>query len=166
MNPRGFVTSLLLAFVVAAVAWLLFRPAFNRVPAPAAQGIASPSVPTSSESVPVPARRVVVYYFHGKIRCVTCNRIEALSRKAVGDGFPEASRDGRLLFREESYDDPANRPFVDAYQLSGQTLIVVEEVNGKVVRWKKMNEIWTRIEDEKAFIPYVQAGISEYLGGT
>lgn len=163
MNPSRVIKSLLLAFVVAAVAWLVFRPAFNRMPEPAAQGIASPSVPTSS--VPVPARRVVAYYFHGKIRCVTCNRIEALSRKAITEGFPEASRDGSLLFREVSFDDPANRHFVDTYQLSGQTLIVVEEVNGKVIRWRKMDEIWTRIEDEKVFVPYIQAGISEYLRG-
>jgi hypothetical protein len=109
--------------------------------------------------------RVVAYYFHGRFRCASCMRIESLSGKAIREGFPEELRSGRLAFREVDVEEPGNRHFIYEYRLVGQSLVIVEFRDGRRVRWKTLEKVWTLLGSEKAFLRYVRDGVSSYLGG-
>jgi hypothetical protein len=156
MKPGSILTAALLGFVVASIAWLAFRPARQPAAVP-------PSRAGAASGAAVRAHRVVAYYFHGRVRCVSCNKIEAISRKGIEAGFADALKDGRLSFLPLNVDEPRNAHFKDDFRLVGQSLVLVEEKDGKTVRWKNMDKVWTLLDDERAFIPYVQQGVVDFL---
>lgn len=172
MKTKSLVTVALLVFVVVAVGFLIVKETRT------SEGIASPlgarlAADTESKGVPpVPDasstegnRKVVAYYFHGRVRCVSCVKIESLSGKAIRDRFPEELRTGRLAFREVNVEEPGNRHFIDDYRLTSQSLVIVEYRDGRQVRWKNLEKVWTLLGSEKEFLPYVQEGVSSYLKG-
>jgi len=109
---------------------------------------------------------VIAYYFHGNFRCASCVKIEALSRKAITEGFPEELKSGRLRFLEVNVDDAQNQHFIGEYQLASQSLILVRIRDGKQIQWQNMEKVWTLLDSEREFIPYVRDGVSGFLKST
>lgn len=171
MKARTVATVALLAFVIASVVFLVMKEP-KRSPAVVASssGTAGPAQAAASGGGdvprgerPRPGPTVIAYYFHGNFRCVSCVKIETLSRKAITEGFPEEMRSGRLEFREVNVDEPQNRHFVEEYQLSSQSLVLVRLRDGRRVRWQNMAKVWTLLGSEGEFIPYVRDGVSGFL---
>lgn len=98
----------------------------------------------------------IVYYFHGNKRCMTCRKIEALAETAVLSGFADDLADSTLQWRVLNFQDDENAHFAKNYKLFSQTLIVSRHVNGDEVAWRNLDQIWTLVHDEEAFISYVQ----------
>jgi len=172
VKTKSLITVVLLAFVTIAVGFLVVKEI--RIP----EGIASPlgtglkadsgskgAPPIPHASSPEGNRKVVAYYFHGRVRCVSCVKIESLSGKAIKEGFSEELEDGRLEFREVNAEEPGNRHFLDDYRLTSQSLVIVEYRDGRQVRWKNLEKVWILLGSEKEFLPYVQEGVSSFLKG-
>lgn len=170
MKTRSLVTVALLVFVVVAVGFLIVKETRT------SEGIASPlgtglkvgtepkeAPPIPDASSPEGNRKVVAYYFHGRVRCVSCVKIESLSGKAIRERFPEELRTGRLAFREVNVEEPGNRHFIDDYRLTSQSLVIVEYRDGRQVRWRNLEKVWTLLNSEREFIGYVQGGVSDFL---
>ena len=173
MNGKKLLTGFLLVFLVASVGFLLVRESrrgsLDGHP-PSGEAVASSERskrdPESRGDNPIgPGKRVVAYYFHMRVRCTSCMKIESLSGKAILERFPEDLRTGRLAFREVNVDEPGNRHFIDDYGLSSQSLVIVEYRDGRQVRWKNLEKVWTLSGSEKEFLPYVQEGVSSFLKG-
>ena len=156
MNGKRLLTGVLLLFVAASVGFLLVKESHR-----GSQAAARPSGPAVAASGP----SVVAYYFHGRVRCASCVKIGNLSGKAIRERFPEELRKGRLAFRQVNIDEPENRHFIDDFGLSSQSLVIVEYRDGRQVRWTNLEKIWTLLDSEKEFLPYVQEGVSSYLKG-
>ena len=157
----GFALMLLLA--VALTAALAASPdSRQKVPSPsktAPQTAAMAAEPAAAPHV------VRVYYFHGRARCATCLKIEALSSAAVSNGYAQEVRDGKVVWNVVDTDEPGNKHFVNDYQLYTKSLIVVDMVGDKQIRWKNLSNIWTLVRDEAAFTRYVQDEVRGYLEG-
>jgi len=173
MSGKKLVTGILLLLVVASIVVLLYKE-FGRGSvagsSPALLKGASttavlPETSTRPGESPGPGTRVVAYYFHGRVRCVSCVKIENLSGKAIRERFPEELRTGLLAFRDVNIDEPENRHFIDDYGLSSQSLVIVEYRDGRQVRWMNLEKVWTLLDSEQEFFPYVQEGVSFYLKG-
>jgi len=50
--------------------------------------------------------RVIVFYFHGNIRCFTCKRIERLTKEAVKEGFGEEIKNGVVQMKAVNVQEP------------------------------------------------------------
>jgi hypothetical protein len=172
VKTKSLITVALLAFVIIAVGILVVKESRT------SEGIASPmrtgltagteskgEPPIPDASSPQGNQKVVAYYFHGRVRCVSCVKIESLSVKAIKEGFPGDLKDGRLEFREVNVEEPGNRHFIDDYRLTSQSLVIVEYRDGRQVHWKNLEKVWTLLGSEKEFFPYVQEGVSSYLKG-
>jgi hypothetical protein len=172
VKTKSLVTISLLVFVVVTVIFLVVKETRT------SEGIASPlgtglkADSGSKEALRIPDasspegnRKVVVYYFHGRVRCVSCVKIESLSGKAIRERFPEELRTGRLAFRDVNVEEPGNRHFIDDYRLTSQSLVIVEYRDGRQVRWKNLEKVWVLLGSEEKFFPYVQEGVSSYLRG-
>ena len=168
MKTKAIVTTVLLAFVAASVIYLVVKETGGN---PAASGqSASASVPQSRETgtpeVPQTARggpKLVAYYFHGNMRCVTCRNIEAYAKEAVETGFPEALKDGRLEFRVANVEEPDNEHFVQDYQLAMPSLVLVQFADGNQEQWKNLPRVWELVRDKEAFLKYIQDETRIYL---
>jgi hypothetical protein len=170
VKTKSLVTVALLVFVVVAVGFLIVKKTRTSegIASPLGTGLKAdsgskeaPLIPDASS--PEGNRKVVAYYFHGRVRCVSCVKIESLSGKVIRERFPEEFRTGRLAFREVNVEDPGNRHFIDDYRLTSQSLVIVGYRDGRQVRWKNLEKVWTLLNSEREFIPYVQGGVSDFL---
>ena len=82
MKIRTVVTILLILFVAASVAVMIFRGAGKDV-------VNTPGAGSGKSD------RLVAYYFHGNVRCQTCRTIEAYAEEAIKNGYPEQMASGK-----------------------------------------------------------------------
>lgn len=107
--------------------------------------------------------RVEVVYYHGDVRCMTCNKIERLIKKTVKENFEEDIKNGKIVFKSVNFDEKENEKFADKYNLFNQTLIITVNKNNKEVKWKNSEKIWELVSNENKFMNYVKLEISKSL---
>ena len=149
MKRRSFFSGLLL--LIAAV----FATAADK---PDAKPSAPVAPPTNA-----PSGRVIAYYFHGTVRCETCQKIERMAREVIEDKFKTELSAKRLVFKPVNYDLPENAHFLQDYKLPCPSLVLVRRKDGKDEQWKLLGETWQRVEDATKFNRYVEEEMSKAL---
>ena len=145
---KRVVTVLLLVFVLGSIGWMIYRENRAKTAAAAAGSIAA---------VPVSDKTLTVYYFHGTRRCMTCNRIEELTKKALDSKFAARLKAGTLVFRSIDVDEPANEHFIKDFALDSK--IVVMRKGEKV---EKFPEVWALVGDPEKFASYIESGVEQF----
>jgi hypothetical protein len=107
--------------------------------------------------------KVTAYYFHTDTRCSTCIKIEAYSKEAIEQGFPEELKNGILEMKIVNYENPENQHFIKDYKLVTKSLILANTVNGKQTKWTNLNKVWELTERKDAFLKYVQKEVRNFL---
>jgi len=107
---------------------------------------------------------VLVYYFHGEVRCHTCRTIEAFSHHALEQAFAGALEDGSIEWHVINVEVPENEHFVETYQLFTSSLVIQKIRDGEPGDWKKLEKVWDLVGDENAFTRYVQSEIDTLMG--
>lgn len=111
----------------------------------------------------VPQLKTIAYYFHGEVRCTTCKTIEAYTREVLNREFKAALDDGSLKFVDINLDEEKNEHFINEYELSSSSLVLVKLENGKQKKWKTLEKIWTLVQDEDAFKKYATSEIGGFV---
>ena len=107
---------------------------------------------------------VVVFYFHGNVRCTTCRTIEAYAHDAIHTGFAGELDDGALSWRVVNVDEPENEHFVQDFQLVTRSVVLAELHDGKVVRFTNLDKVWQLVRNRDDFVDYIQNETREFLG--
>lgn len=107
--------------------------------------------------------RVIAYYFHANFRCVTCKKVENLSEKAIKTGFAGELKDGTVDWHAVNVEVKGNEHFIQDYKLYSKSLVLVEMVGDKQVKWKNLESIWKLVNKEDAYLKYVQDEVKMYL---
>lgn len=102
-------------------------------------------------------------YFYTTARCPTCHKIEQLSSLAVTSNFEDELKTGKVIWQAINVDEPENKHYNTDYQLYTKSLIISEVKDGKEVRWKNLEKIWTFVRDEEKFDAYVKVEINDWL---
>jgi hypothetical protein len=113
----------------------------------------------------VPSDRVVAMYFHRTQRCPTCLKMGSYSEEAVKSAFAEQIKDGTVAFYYVDFQNQKNAALTKGYRVTGPALIVAKIAGNKVVEFKNLKDIWTKVGDKKAFLKYVQNGVTAYAKG-
>lgn len=74
---------------------------------------------------PVPTIKIEVYYFHFTRRCMTCQNVENVSKKAVETLYPEQVKKGEITFQSVNLDEKEGEAIGAKYKIEGQTLIII-----------------------------------------
>jgi hypothetical protein len=106
-----------------------------------------------------------VYYFHGNMRCKTCKKIEALTKKTVEESFAGQLKDGSMEVQVVNVDLSENEHFVEDYQLATRSVVVSQMKQGKETKWRRLDKVWQLVHDEAAFAQYLRDEISLLLNG-
>jgi hypothetical protein len=69
--------------------------------------------------------KVEVYYFHFTRRCMTCNAVEAESKKAIEAAYPALVKSGKITFKSLNLDDQSSKPLAEKCGAEGQALLVM-----------------------------------------
>jgi len=149
MKRRIFFTGLL----------LLVASAFANA---AEKSEAKPSTPAAT-TTNAPSVQVIAYYFHGTVRCETCQKIERQAREVIEQRFKSELTAKRLMFKPLNYDLPENAHFLQGYKLPCPSLVLVRRQAGKDEKWKLLGETWQLVEDTTKFNRYVEDEVDKSL---
>ncbi len=111
----------------------------------------------------LPADGVVVYYFHGRQRCYTCNKMETLADAAVHETFEDQLNDGLVVFRAVNIQTPENNHFARDFELRSAGIVMVERLNGEQLRWHRLDEVWQKVRNDEDFKSYIVENLSTCL---
>ena len=117
-----------------------------------------PSGTTTAAQADATSSIVKVYYFHGANRCLTCNRIEELTRSVVQEKYGVQMSAGDLVFESVNLDEANHEHFVADFQLTMRTVVVT-----KGDRFERLDKVWQLVRDEAAFRDYVTRKVGEFF---
>jgi len=123
----------------------------------------------ASDSVTVPAsieHRIVAYYFHGNVRCVSCRKIEAYTKEAIDSAFGGALKSGQLEWQVVNTDSAQNEHFLQDYRLFTKSVVISDVRKGKETRWKNLDKVWELLGDRDKFHAYIQGEVRPFLDST
>lgn len=111
-----------------------------------------------------PKDRVVAVYFHRTQRCPTCLKMGSYTEEAIKTGFAKQLKDRTVELHFIDFQSEKNAVYAKAYKITGPALIVAKVADNKVAEFKNLKDIWTNVNDKKAFIKYVQDHITACRG--
>jgi hypothetical protein len=159
MKAKRIISVVLLLFVAASVGYLVVGELTGgRSEVPADDTQQADGAQANDEG-----NHVIVYYFHGHKRCFTCRSIEAYAAEAIETGFPEEFRSGQLVWNVVNVEEPGNEHYMEDYELTNKTVVLVEIRNGEETRWEQLNKVWQLALDKPAFVEYVQASTRDFM---
>ena len=127
-------------------------------PSPAAVEAATPTPPVNN-------RKLIVYYFHGNVRCYSCNQIEALTKEAIETGFRNELAAGQMELQVLNFQKPANEHFIKDYQITNQTVVLQAYEGDQPREWKKLDQVWLLLNDRPEFLAYIKTETKQMLRG-
>lgn len=165
MTSKTVITGLLLAFVAVSIVYLVAMEHRNEPASEITTGH-PPTTEGSEESAPETTdagRTLIVYYFHGNKRCNTCRTIEEYTEAAINLGYPRELQSGRLVWKAINVDEPENGHFVQDYELTTRTVVLVDVDRGNTIRWTKLERVWQLVRNKEEFIDYITDNTEAYL---
>lgn len=168
MKAKAVVTGILILFVLVSIVYLIADEARNggAVPEPVAGADSPPSGEEGGvESGDGSANTVIVYYFHGNVRCATCRTIESYAEEAVRTAFAPELASGKMKWRPVNVDEPENEHFVQDYQLVTRSLVLVKMENEAQTEWKNLDKIWQLVGSKPQFTEYVVENARVFMTG-
>ncbi|HEO72548.1 MAG TPA: hypothetical protein ENN80_14920 [Candidatus Hydrogenedentes bacterium] len=141
-------------------------PIMQQTPADAsARDSSEPVSGTAQAPAPLPEgpTKVVVYYFHGTVRCQTCLDIEQYTRETVFESYFADLMEGTMEWRAVNYEVPENRRYSSDYKLSMPSLVLVREMGGFPADHKVLHETWNLVGDYSGFAEYVRIQLQTFM---
>jgi hypothetical protein len=77
------------------------------------------------ESKLISSAKVEVYYFHFTRRCITCNAVEAETKKSIEAMYPTLIKSGKISFKALNLDDKSSKTLAKKCGAEGQSLLVI-----------------------------------------
>jgi len=161
MKTKSIVSVLLLAFVAVSVVFAFRKISPSTFPS---QQEATASNEENVVATPVgldaklAETQFSAVYFHAPHRCPTCRKIESFSLAAL---TPEIEA-GNVAWQIADYTTDANATLVDQFKVFTSTVVLVEVQDGKVVRWKNLEEVWNHTSDQADFTAFIDQAWSEF----
>ena len=163
MTLKEAATNSLLMFVAATCVVLIVKAVSPTPTGPVAVAAAGNPVAAPTPAI---ADGFKVYYLHGNIRCPTCQTIEATTQQVVETGFAEQLKSGQLEWQVINYESPGNEHFATDYEVVAPSVVMAEFAGGQQKKWQAIPEVWELVNDQAAFIEFVQNRLNEFMGGS
>jgi hypothetical protein len=160
MTTKTIITKLLMTFVLVSIGFAIGKEVTFRKLAGQDHLTAQAAAEGQLEQV---QDKVIVYYMHGTFRCVTCNSIETMAKEVIENDFADAMADGRLEWQVVNFQN--NAALARRYGVGTSTLVIAKIADGKEVEFKRLDEVWTKINDPGTFKQYVDEMIQQFLDG-
>ena len=167
MNGKKIITAALLIFVAGSLGYMIARenkagsvPVQNTPPPPSQPQ----AVPLSGTGQAEPNQQLIVYYFHGNMRCLTCHKLEDYAREALETFFAEQIDNKKIQWKVLNVEVPENEHFIRDYQLVTKAVVLSDVVNGQEVAWQNLDQIWQKVGDKNSYLEYIQDSIIKFLG--
>lgn len=71
-------------------------------------------------------KKIEIYYFHLKNRCVTCRAVEKVTTETLKDHFSTQMKAGTITYKSINFEDKKNKALAKKYKIKGQSLVVIQ----------------------------------------
>jgi Fe-S cluster biogenesis protein NfuA len=109
--------------------------------------------------------KIIVYYFHGNMRCKSCKTIENYTKEAVKTKYQDEIKKGLVEIRTVNVEKSGNSHFIKDYQLVSRSVVVSKFEMGEEKEWKRLDKVWSLLKNESKFFEYIQTNIESLLKG-
>ncbi len=106
---------------------------------------------------------VIVYYFHGERRCVTCRTIESYIAESLKTYFADDLAAGTISWEPTDVDKPWNNHFIEEYNITTSTVVLAYMRDAERVRYKKLDRVWKLVQNKEAFFEYIHREVAAFL---
>jgi uncharacterized protein YfkK (UPF0435 family) len=125
---------------------------------PSAQSVAA------TQGSPQPVQDgVIVYLFHGNVRCPTCLAIEATTKEVLKTRFAETLQSGKVIVKELNYEEPANKDYIQKYQLIAPTVVMVKIEKGRETHFENLMDVWQLVGEKERFSRFIESNLQKLL---
>ena len=156
-NSRFIVLSLIFGFAF----FLTHCDEKSAVDSPLPVKKVQPQTEAKAENI-VPDK-IVAYYFHGDRRCKTCLGIQSAIVQTIKERFSTETAENLLVFEDVNFDQDANKHFLQDFDLSFSSLIVVAKAGDKIVKWENCSKVWEFAHERPVLMDYAEGRIRVYL---
>jgi len=108
---------------------------------------------------------LIVYYFHGNVRCPTCQAIESQSHETVQSDFKAHLDRGEIVWKILNYEQPAASPLVKKFEIQMPVVVLAKMKAGQIQDWRRLDGVWGLVGDKPAFANYIRTEIKKMQGG-
>ena len=106
---------------------------------------------------------LMVYYFHGTMRCPTCKAIESQAHQTVQADFASQLESGAVIWKVLNYEEPEGTELGKEFEVQ-MPVVVLARINGRQIEdWKRLDEVWALVGDKPAFAGYIRNQVSHML---
>jgi len=84
-----------------------------------------------------------------------------MTRKLLDTSYSQAMTDGKIQWVEDDFQ--ANEAIAKQFEVAASCVVVADIENGKVLNYKRLDDVWTKMKDPKAFNQYISEAIDGYL---
>lgn len=74
---------------------------------------------------------ILIFNFHSTNRCVSCNAIEANTKKTLETYFSKEMQEGRIKMMVYNVDEEVNASIAQTFEATGTSLFIVRVMDGK-----------------------------------
>lgn len=106
---------------------------------------------------------LVVYYFHGNVRCPTCRTIESQAHEAVKTQFASELKSGQIAWKTLNYEQPAGSQLKKKFDIQVPVIVLARKAGGEITGWNRLDRVWPLVGDKPEFIEYVQTEIKRMM---
>lgn len=107
---------------------------------------------------------LIVYCFHGNVRCPKCEKIESYTHEVLEKSFAVPLEEGQIVWRVLNYEEPQNAYFADDYEIVTSCIVLVDARSGQPGVWKNLQQkVWELVDDKEAFQKLIQGEVQEAL---
>ncbi len=107
--------------------------------------------------------RLIVYYFHGNVRCPTCHKLETYAKEALELYFADELKSGNIILEIVDVDKLENGHFIEDYKLVTKSVVISEIKDGRQVKWENLDRIWQKVRDKDSYLAYIRDSIQNFL---
>lgn len=106
---------------------------------------------------------LIVYYFHGNVRCPTCEAIESQTHDVVENDFADELGGGRIVWKVLNYEEPAAADMSSEFGIHMANVVLAKMEGGQIKTWKRLDQVWALVGDKPAFAEFIKSEISPLL---
>ena len=106
---------------------------------------------------------LIVYYFHGNVRCPTCQSIESQTHDTVQKDFSSQLSKGEATWKVLNYEQPSAKALTKKFEIQMPVVVLAQVQGGEIKDWKRLDKVWALVGDKPAFKAYVQTEIERML---
>jgi hypothetical protein len=108
---------------------------------------------------------LMVYYFHGDVRCPTCRAIESQAKEVVDSQYAKQLESGAIAWKVFNYQKGAGVAVGKQFKVDLPVIVVARMRDGKVQAWKRLDEVWALVNDKPAYAKFIGEEIDRMLTG-